>query len=78
MGNFAGERENFVSHVPASLHEEVISVTFGLRSVVVICETQTESKRAESFEGASVLMGVSCGDSKSGIWFWFSGHFMPL
>lgn len=49
VGNFAGERENFVSHVSASLHEEVISVTFGLRSDVVICETQTESKIAESF-----------------------------
>lgn len=49
VGNFAGERENFVSHVSASLHEEVISVTFGLRSDVVICEAQTESKIAESF-----------------------------
>lgn len=43
VGNVAGERENFVSHVPASLHEEVILVTFGLRSVVGICETRTES-----------------------------------
>lgn len=51
VGNFAGERANYVSHVPTFLHEEVILVTFGLRSVVAICETPTESKIAASFAG---------------------------
>lgn len=35
-------------HTCLRLHEEVISVTFSLRSVVAISETQTESKIAES------------------------------
>lgn len=60
LGNFAGECEDFVSHVPARVHEEVISVTFGLSSVV-ICETQTESKIAESFGPSNADGRERCG-----------------
>lgn len=58
-------------HLPEFLHEEVTSVTFGLRSVVVICETRQkkgETKLAEFSADLEMETAVSRRSEKNNVW----------